>query len=157
MVSIALIFPNFNLYETFSLLSHQHSLSLGYLATSLEKENISYEIIDAAAEKLNHRQIIERIKKYEPEFIGITTNITLAYSAIILSNIIRKFFPKIRIIMGGPWANGTYETILKNGNADCIVLGEGEYTLPELLKTPWKPDNLNKIKGIVFKEGIKIK
>ncbi len=151
-VKILLYFPNFNLYETFGLLPHQPSLALGYLAASLEKSGISYEVLDACAEKLTHKQIIEAISRIKPEFIGITTNIAMIYATTVQARLIRKNFPHIKIIMGGPWACVEYRSILTKNLAEVVVIGEGEHTLLDLLNIPnWNDASLEKIKGIAFR------
>ncbi len=156
-VKILLYFPNFNLYEKFGLLPHQPSLALGYLAASLERSGISFEVLDACAEKLTHKQIIKAIARTQPEFIGITTNIAMIYAVTAQARLIRKSFPHIKIIMGGPWSCVEYQSILSKNIADVVVIGEGEHTLLDLLHTPeWNEVNLDKIKGIAFrsKKGV---
>jgi amino acid adenylation domain-containing protein/non-ribosomal peptide synthase protein (TIGR01720 family) len=63
------------------------------------------------------------------------------------------------IIAGGPYASSDYDTILKDKNVDLVVLGEGEYTLAELIETMLKndfqlpeKDTLDRIPGIAFRK-----
>ncbi len=150
-VKILLFFPNFNLYETISLLPHQPPLALGFLAASLEREGYTYDILDATAENLTHMQIFESISRINPEFIGITTNIALKYALLVQSHLIKKHFPQIKIIMGGPLATAEYKMLLTKHYADVVVLGEGEFTLIELIKSPeWTKGILSSIPGIAF-------
>ncbi len=151
-VKILLFFPNFNLYETFGLLPHQPSLALGYLAASLERAGICYDVLDACAENLTHKRIIEEISRVQPEFIGITSNIAMIYAATVQARLIRTKFPHIKIIMGGPWACTEYRSILTKNLADVVVVGEGEHTLLDILNMPdWCDTALEKIKGIAFR------
>jgi radical SAM superfamily enzyme YgiQ (UPF0313 family) len=149
-----LIFPNFESFELISHIPHQPSLSLAYLAAILARERIEFQVIDAPAEKLKMDQVLNRIKQYNPNCVGITTNISLSYSACYYSLVIKKKFPNIIRIFGGPWASVEYSFILEKKYADIVVIGEGEYTLSELSHIDMKNiDSLKKIKGIAFKEA----
>ncbi len=148
---ILLYFPNFNLYETISLLAHQPPLALGYLAASLERNGIQYDVLDAAAENLTHNQIIDAIARSNPSIIGITTNIAMKYALLVQSRIIKKRFPHIKLIMGGPLATAEYGMLLTKKYTDVVVLGEGEYTLIDLVKTDELTNEaLRAIRGIAF-------
>jgi radical SAM superfamily enzyme YgiQ (UPF0313 family) len=151
MHKITLLFPNFNYYEFLSVTPHQPSLSLGYLAACLKDAKIEYDLIDAAAENLSPKEIIARINKFNPSIVGITTNVSLSYAAIHHAEEIHKMFPKIKILMGGPWASAEYKQIIRAKYADVVVIGEGEQTLIELMVTTnWNSQNLNNIKGIAY-------
>ena len=51
-----------------------------------------------------------------------------------LVEIIKKENPQAKIVFGGPFVVSLYEELLKNdGNLDAVVLGEGEYTVSELI------------------------
>ncbi len=150
-VKVLLYFPNFNLYETISLLPHQPPLALGYLAASLEKAGYVYDILDATAENLSHGQILDAISQANPEIIGITTNIAMKYALLVQARLIKKHFPHIKIIMGGPLATAEYEMLLTKRYTDVVVLGEGEFTLISLIKNPdWNKEVLSSIRGIAF-------
>jgi radical SAM superfamily enzyme YgiQ (UPF0313 family) len=153
-VKILLYFPNFNLYNVSKLLSHQPSLALGYLAASLTRKEIEYDVLDATAEQLDHEKIVDRIKRINPEYIGFTSNISMKYAIFMQSRLIRKYFPDIKIIIGGPWAVAEYRYLLEHKYADCIVFGEGEHTLIDLMAlNPWAVDSLKTINGIAFLDG----
>lgn len=62
------------------------------------------------------------------------------------------------LILGGHGPTGAPEHFLNKFNADYIVMGEGEITFIELLKTiSSSKKELDKIKGIAFRENGKIK
>ncbi len=146
-----LLFPNFRLYDPFSVTPHQPSLSLGYLAGMLDKHQIPFIVIDAAAENLNHASIIEKIRRFKPTYVGITTNVALEYAAIAHAYFIKKALPSIKILFGGPLATAKFKVLIKKGHADIVVLGEGEETIVDLARID--PDDfgsLRKIQGISF-------
>lgn len=157
-VKVLLLFPNFQMYEIIGVDATQPPLSLGYLAGMLKANNIEYTVIDAACLKLNEHQIIQRIREFNPDVICITTNIAIAYASLLHSQLIRKEFPDIKIIIGGPWATAEYEKLLKNKHADYVIIGEGEYTLIELIKDVFESGlSPNHIKSLAYLENNTVK
>src|SRR5271157_2411922 len=130
---VALLFPN--LYETERLRTEPiiFPLSLGYLSAVLKKAKHEVKVFDAAAEKLPIEKLVSKIKEFNPEILGITTNISTAFMGLISSRRIKKALPHLKIIMGGPWATSSFEYILENNFAEVVVLGEGEQTITELV------------------------
>ncbi len=146
-----LLFPNFRLYDPFSVTPHQPSLSLGYLAGMLDKFQIPFLLIDAAAENLNHTSIIEKIRSFNPTYVGITANVALEYAAILQAHFIKKALPSIKILFGGPLATAKSNFLIKKGFADIVVLGEGEETIIDLASIdPNDIQALRRIQGISF-------
>ncbi len=146
-----LLFPNFRLYDPFSVTPHQPSLSLGYLAGMLDKHQIPFIVIDAAAEMLNHASIIEKIRRVNPTYVGITTNVALEYAAISHAYFIKKALPSIKILFGGPLATAKSKVLIKKGHADIVILGEGEETIVDLARIdPNDIESLRGIQGISF-------
>ncbi|MCU0288957.1 MAG: AMP-binding protein, partial [Acidobacteria bacterium] len=100
------------------------------------------------------------ILDFEPELIGIRTLTFFKEFFHETAACIRDWGVQCPIITGGPYASSDYDTILKDKNIDLVVLGEGEYTLGELIEEMLKidfslpaPDVLNNIKGIVYAEN----
>jgi len=64
---------------------------------------------------------------------------------------LKKIFPEKRVILGGIGPSSLAKELLETFSfIDTIVLGEGEETIVELLKT--KTDSLRDIKGLVYRE-----
>ncbi len=146
-----LLFPNFQSFDRLSVTPHQPSLSLGYLAAMLDKHQIPFQVLDAAAENLSTQEILERVGQFKPDYIGITTNVSIAYASVYTALKIKISFPQIKIVMGGPWATAQYEEIIQHHYADIVVLGEGEYTIVDIGRTdPKDVKSLEKIEGICY-------
>jgi len=100
------------------------------------------------------------IDEYKPDLIGIRTLTFFKdffHQTVLL---IRQWGINVPIITGGPYASSDYNTILKDKNIDIAVIGEGEYTMSELinemLKTDFEIPNhlvLNQINGIAFRKN----
>ena len=77
-------------------------LGLGYIAAVLEREGYEVQIIDGLVESFTLRELMTRIKKFHPAVFGISTT-SLTYLFIEdLAREVKKRFPKIKIIIGGP-------------------------------------------------------
>ena len=146
MVQIMLIFPNYRLYDLIPMSPHQPPLSLAYLSAMCKSSNISFKLINAAAEHLSHKKLLAEIAKNNPIYVGITTNIAITYASCRLALLIRKNFPKITIIMGGPWAHANFQNVLNKRIADIVCFGESEYILPQIVQS--NPDNLEELQNI---------
>lgn len=93
--------------------------------------------------------------KFEnPLFFGITifSNESIL-NAIQLAKIIRKQYPDIKIIWGGPHVHMVPEETAKHHLVDAACYGEGETTIVSIAKQleqdRWNPDEL---KGIIYRD-----
>lgn len=126
-------------------------LGLAYLASILKKENIDCEILDAHILKYNNKQILDKISDYNPDLIGLTSNISTVREVIELTNEIKTKFNKF-VIIGGCYASSSFDYILKNSKADYVIKGEGEAVIKELIKK----DEFKKVNGVAFLHNNKI-
>jgi radical SAM superfamily enzyme YgiQ (UPF0313 family) len=62
----------------------------------------------------------------------------------------------MRVISGGPHASFMYEQVLSNSEVDIIIIGEGEHTVVELARAVESGGDLQKVKGIAFKDNGRI-
>ena len=125
-------------------------LGLGYLAAVLEGEKHEVKIIDAAAEGLSIERIIKRILNFSPDIIGITTLTVSVHSCYELAKEIKKRFPEIKIVVGGPHITSNSDDVLKYSEVDIAVIGEGEITFKELIEAMEKGEDIEKVKGLAF-------
>jgi anaerobic magnesium-protoporphyrin IX monomethyl ester cyclase len=69
-----------------------------------------------------------------------------------LAQAIRDKFPAVTIILGGEHVSGIPEYCLNDSVADCIVVGEGEDTIRELVKCLDSGSDLAEVSGIVYRD-----
>ncbi len=127
-------------------------LGLACIASFLEKHNVKVVIVDAQAEQMSPQDIIQRIKKLSPLFVGITATTSIIDSAFEVAKSCREFLPEAKIIMGGVHPTVMTEQVLENPNIDLIVRGEGELAFLELVQGK----DIKSIKGLSYKEGGKV-
>lgn len=150
-VKVCLVFPNVFLghYLQGEIPVHP-SLALGYLAAVLKGNGHEVHVIDASALKLSGEQLLGEIERIKPEVVGITTNIGMHDKASHTARMIRRRFPTITVLMGGPWATIEHARVLRSGVADAVVCGEGETTIIELLSCIRDKGSWACIAGIAF-------
>lgn len=129
----------------------QPFISLTALAAMLLKKDCEVQILDLMLSKNPKEDLISKLKEFDPEFVGITFTTPLFNEAKELSNLIKEYSPKIKIVAGGVHPTILPEDVLKNTKIDIVVIGEGDYTLPEIVLSK----NLSKIKGIAYKKSSK--
>ena len=122
-------------------------LGIAYLAAFCLSKGIDVQVIDAPGESpwtvspfaddiflrgLTVGEIIERID-HQTDLIGISNLFSVAYPAILpMSKALRKAFPDVPIVMGGPHPTHMFEEVLSQGCADFVIRGEGEFPLVDL-------------------------
>lgn len=131
-----------------------------YLLTWLKEQfstQIDGRIYKSGVDFDSFQELRKLVEEYAPDLIGIRS---LTYFQELFHetvSLLRLWGLNIPIIAGGPYATSEYKTILSDKNIDLVILGEGEYTLAELVEHMLKNDFklpelevLQTIKGIVF-------
>ncbi len=122
-------------------------LGLASLAGSLRKWNpdTAVDIIDAHALLMNHRQLLDRVKAYQPDLVGLTTVSLTAGVTSALAREIKSVCPDAKIVAGGPHPTALPDDLLDD--VDAVALGEGEQTFSEVVAgKPW-----GEIEGLAHK------
>ena len=112
-------------------------LNLTYLASYLiSKGYENTSILDAEALELSYEQVLEHIKKEDPDIIGFTSPTPSFQQVVDLSNLIKQQNPHVKIIIGGPHSSALPLDTAKEPSLDfvCFVVGDPSITIhPELL------------------------
>lgn len=133
----------------------QPPLGLGYLATSLRKNNFEILIIDANKEHLNVLRLVEQIKRENPSFVGFqfyTSNFKYIKEGL---QAVKKINSNIITLVGGPHPSALPEQVFSTLGSclDFAFQGEAEIGLPMLLKGNI---HLEKIPGLIFRKNNQI-
>ncbi len=129
-------------------------LGLAYLASNLEKNGFSVQIIDAPAEELTNRDIVENCIGEDVNLIGVTFLTPMFSSIKELTEQIKKFHPGVTIIAGGPHPSALPERTLEEiSSIDVICIGEGERTIVEVSEYLSGKGKIEDIKGIAYRDG----
>jgi radical SAM superfamily enzyme YgiQ (UPF0313 family) len=131
-------------------------LGLVYVGTYLKKMGIDVEILDAYAENLGAYSTIDRIFSNGkiPLVIGLNSSSPNIHIVHKIADFIKRIYPDVQIVVGGPHASIAAEHTLSNSNIDYIVKGEGEipfYNLVSRLFNDGKVDAGNLPKAVLKK------
>jgi amino acid adenylation domain-containing protein/non-ribosomal peptide synthase protein (TIGR01720 family) len=140
----------------------EQPLGLISLLTYLRQEfgpRVDGRIYKAGIDFDSFTELHRLIMAYDPHLIGIralTFNREFFHQTVSL---IRQWGIDVPIVAGGPYATSDYDAILQDPGVDLAVLGEGEYTLADLVghmlaqgfKIP-PPEILEGIPGIAYRQ-----
>ncbi len=136
------------------------SLGLAIISSILKKTGHQVRLIDTTF-GITKKEIIQKVKEFNPDIVGITAASNDLPNAIRISKIIKIIKP-IPIICGGYHATIAPEDIIKQDCFDIVAIGEAEYSMLEYINSIHKGKHdyyINNLwiknKGEVIKNPIK--
>lgn len=129
-------------------------LGIAYIAAFLRENNIKVDIIDLDLEREKFKNISNHILPLNPDLIGIGGLTLQMENAYRIAKIIKNISNDIIVVTGGAHPSALPEQTLREGegNIDIVVVGEGEYTLLDIVKNrSW-----DEIPGIIYIKNNKI-
>ncbi len=124
------------------------------LAAVLEKSGVQVEVVPADILGYKRKDIEERIKRFGPQIIGITTTTENRFDSFKLAAVAKKIDPEIVTVLGGPHVSMAREDTLRYvEDVDIVVIGEGEITVLELAEAVDSGKDLSRVKGILLRES----
>lgn len=154
-MKVVLVNPPESTYQDHFSRTHPYApLGLAYLAAYIRERGVDVEIIDAHIEKLKLNILLKKIDKAQPNLIGMSIFTQGRFPAMEFARGIKRHFPKIPLIVGGPHATLCTEDLLQNvPEIDYIIQSEGEVTLMKLCQFIERGDDPHDIDGISFIDG----
>jgi len=130
-------------------------LSLAYVAAVLEEYGCKVKIIDASALNLDVSKTSSMVSAFKPDFLGYTLSTFQFQHTLGWIKVIKENYPS-PVIVGGIHMNVFPQETLTHKEIDFGVIGEAEYTLPDLLYSFKKNRPLEEVNGICFRRKEKI-
>ncbi|MDP3296978.1 MAG: radical SAM protein [Thermodesulfovibrionia bacterium] len=125
-------------------------LGLMYIAAVLEKAGHKIQIYDADPEF--HDSIVNEIKAFNPDLIGLSF-LTVGYQrAFNLTKKLKKELPNATYCSGGVHTTVKPTETMNEFGLDFIVVGEGENTIIEVCEKLEKNESLSGVKGVMYRE-----
>ncbi len=131
-------------------------LGIAYMSAVIKQNGYEVYIIDAIAERLSKKNLMERIKEINPDVVGLTAPTQQIYDAYEIASIVKSISSRTITVIGGYHASALPEQTLKDFDSfDYLIHGEGEYALLELLNAISKNniEQLKTIDGLAYREG----
>jgi len=153
-MKILLLYPPYTSHVEEKKKGYFPPLGLAYIAAILRNQDHTVRIIDMNIETKSLEELEKICEKEQPDIVGISsTTITYNTSINILKRI-KSVIPSVIRIVGGPHASILPQEFVDY--SDFVVVGEGEYTMLELVKTLENSEDPSNIEGLVFKKDGKI-
>ena len=126
-----------------------------YVASSLMRAGHAVKFLNGAF--LSSADIVSSLAEFQPHFVGIYSTTFGWKKAVETAETVRSSHSSAFIAVGGPYPIAMKEQCLHNAaSVDAVVTGEGEATVVEILERLSRGDDLNGVKGVIFRSGSKI-
>ena len=155
---IVFISPPLTLEERYGSLgkggANMPPIGLLYLSAICKKAGYETFLVDASCPERPLDRIVNEVLSLDPAFVGISAATMAIASASRLAMYLKAANSSVKIILGGPHISAVPEMTMKRYDSfDIGVLGEGEETLIDLLDALSNNASLNKVAGIIFRNG----
>jgi radical SAM superfamily enzyme YgiQ (UPF0313 family) len=131
-------------------------LGILYVASYIRKHlpdiKLKLKVIDGYQE--GFKKTVEMIKRFDPDIVGLSFTTQAATGAYEIAKEIKEI--DNLVVAGGPHVTASPEEALMRSPIDIVVIGEGEITFLELIRSFMESFEPRKIDGICFKRDGKI-
>jgi anaerobic magnesium-protoporphyrin IX monomethyl ester cyclase len=147
-MKILLVWPAVTNAEFYNILP----LGLGYLAANLPAE-YQVKLWDGVLNHSSNNEILDEIEIFKPDIIGISVWNFNLNSAKEIVDTVKKKYPNIPKIIGGPTVSGYKNKIFDVIDADYAFIGECEKSFSDFLELFDKKDQaFTNVKGLIHKD-----
>ena len=153
-LGVLLVIPRYKIYGN----SNKYVMPLGtlYVSAFLKQADVA----NVVTLNLNHvegeeKDILARyIKEYDIDFFGIG-GLSGEYSDLNrMATYAKNIKPSVKVVLGGGIMTSDPETTMKAmPDVDFGIIGEGEYTMVELLKSFSQEMQIGDVDGLIFRQG----
>lgn len=127
-------------------------IGLASMAAYLESKKLDSGIIDCYAYPEYDSMIRKYLLEKQPAYIGFSCTTSSFLDGVRIASLAKKILPGIKSVIGGAHVSALKEKILEGyPEVDFSVIGEGEATLTELMKS--KGEDAPKIEGLVYRDS----
>ncbi|HEY8805584.1 MAG TPA: radical SAM protein [Clostridium sp.] len=131
-------------------------LGLAYLTAYLKEKGQDVELIDMQGLMMDSNELIKRIEKAKPDFVGITAMTTTFPVAIRVAKLVKDISPKSKIMLGGVHPTLDPEGVLAHDEVDFVIRGEGEIALYGLVNALNGNGDFKEINGLCYRDDGKV-
>lgn len=135
-------------------------LGLLYIVSSLKRGyDCEIKFLDANVEGLTQLDMEEVVRTFSPDIVGIQMMTFTAVDSYQTAQTVKRVNQNIFVVVGGPHPNIFIDETLSKPEIDCIVLGEGERSFVELVRSISEGRGLSHLPHIAYrdKDGLVVK
>jgi radical SAM superfamily enzyme YgiQ (UPF0313 family) len=116
-----------------SLKPYVYPMGLAYIAAVLRQNGYEVSILDVNAYRWSQDEVMRCVSQKSFDVLGIGGLVTTYNYVKWFSYAAKQLYPQFPIVIGGSVASPMPEFVLRHTDADIAVLGEGEFTMLDLL------------------------
>ncbi len=135
-----------------NLFSNAMPLGILYIAAYCIQRGMEVQVIDGPAERVSLDETMERLKRFSPDIVGLTTTTPVFHRAIGTAEAIKAWAPTLPIIIGGPHITAAPVTSMLHTCFDYGCMGEGEETFYELCQALDHHQPVDQVKGLILRD-----
>lgn len=129
------------------------TLGLLYISAFLKENNKNVILIDSTFMSIENWK--KQIQESQPQLVAFYSNLMTKVTVLQLNHWLKKTFPTLQSVVGGPDVTYNCENYLKAG-FDFTVSGEGEQTMLALINALEHNQSVENIPGIAYLENDKM-
>lgn len=155
---ILLIYPPIRKKERYSSTigqagGNQIPLGVFYLASYLRQFDHEVNVIDGEAHSRSSADILNYIREFKPELVGISSTTVAFHRSLEISTGIKTNWPNLLVVLGGPHISSNVTHAMSFASFDFGVIGEGELTLKHLVDALHNEHDLSSVQGLAYREN----
>lgn len=131
-------------------------MNLAYLASLAENLGHEVKIVDGEVEKMSIEKMISGVVYFNPDIIGFTASTPFFHVVSNVAYRLKEVLPNTPILLGGHHITVLREKAFDNC-FDYGFIGEADTSFPLFLEKYEKGEGINKVPGILFRNGKNIK
>lgn len=131
-------------------------LNLLIVAKPLIEKGHTVKIIDFLVKPYDEQKFVVFLDKFKPEYVGITFTTPLYGEALSILDAVKRHNPKIITVAGGAHISAQAKDALMNSKLDIAVIGEGDFTLLEIVESVKSRKGYSSVPGIAYKNNVDI-
>lgn len=131
----------------------QLPVGLAYVMTAAKKAGFEFDLIDMDIDFLSMNDVEKILSRKSYDVYGIGCIVTGFRLVREIAQIAKKINPEAVIIAGNSVASSIPELLLNHTKVDIAVMGEGDFTIVDLLKALEAKKSLREVPGIAIREN----
>ena len=129
-----------------------YSLGLAYLQAFLEKDGHEVRLLflNNVSHQIARDRIMSSIEEWCPQVVGFQIFSMNRVSTYKVLDEMKSLCPDVLVVLGGIHASVMYQQIIERYTQAIVVIGEGEVTLSELVKSIETKSSYEQVEGLAF-------
>ncbi len=145
-MNVTLVYPNYGEGKR----SKYFPFGLAYVAAAMEQAGAKVTVVDMEGDDLSLNRALELVVESDPSIVGLGGMVTRFRIVRELGTRLRGLLPNVMMVAGNSGASTMPELYLRRCMLDAVVLGEGEITSAELVRTFSSGADWRKVPGLAF-------